>query len=85
MLSDGDPQEPKPVQITATHRLSDWEYEVGGHCFEGELLSWHELGLACYSGQGIYRTTFEFPYRPHAQQHVLIDLGSLLELSLIHI
>jgi hypothetical protein len=59
--------------------LADWAWNIGGLVGQGELASWPELGLQRFSGQGVYTTRFAIYELPRPDEHLVLDLGTVLE------
>ncbi|MBM7788421.1 glycosyl hydrolase [Tenggerimyces flavus] len=81
LSSEGSAAPDRDVEGGVTQALNDWELEVAGRTFRGPLRSWHELGLARYSGVGRYTSRFQVAGRGR----VLLDLGTVLETAQVFV
>jgi len=63
--------------------LTDWQIRIGEAEFSRQLVSWHDLGLAWYSGIGVYRTTFTLDRLLSPKERLILDLGTVLETAQI--
>lgn len=90
LLGDGSQQDilllPE-FKIKSEQILDDWQLEIGKFKFDlkGKLASWHELGLAFYSGIGVYRTKFKLDRQLSPKEHIFLDLGTVLETAQVFI
>jgi hypothetical protein len=85
VLAAGESPIPQRRRTLWTRPLDGWSLEVADVRHEGELLSWHELGLPTYSGAGLYRTRFDLD-RPQAEGVRLeLDLGMVLETARVRL
>lgn len=85
MLREGEPQEKRVEKVTQRRRLSRWRWAVGGYKWQGSLASWHELGLAGYSGAGTYYTTFQQRRALREDERLILDLGMVLETAEVQV
>jgi alpha-L-rhamnosidase len=77
--SGAEPPSPARPSAEVTLALDDWELQAAGRTFRGPLRSWHELGLARYSGTGRYTCRFRLPTNASDERRVVLDLGTVLE------
>lgn len=70
---------------TLVHELRSWYIDVGPLQWRDALLSWHVVGLAAFSGQGRYTTTFYLATMPEAGARLLLDLGEVFETAQVAI
>jgi len=85
VLRAGESQEVPGERVKQRRTLDRWRWVVGGYEWQGPLTSWHELGLARYSGTGTYYTTFQQrrPLRP--EERLILDLGTVLETAEVRV
>jgi hypothetical protein len=56
----------------------DWNVQVGGSVFHGELKSWADYGVPSYVGGARYRIKFHLPEAWYAKrEHIWLDLGKV--------
>lgn len=65
--------------------VDGWCLEVAGRRHEGDLLSWHELGLPTFSGIGTYRASVALTSKDRAAARILLDLGLVLETARVRL
>jgi hypothetical protein len=79
VLRAGEPPATSREKVKQRRWLDHWRWEVGGTEWSGHPPSWHELGLARYSGTGTYRTTFLQRQPLRGGERLILDLGTVLE------
>lgn len=85
VLREGEPQEKRVEKVRQRRWLSRWRWAVGGYEWQGPLTSWHELGLARYSGTGMYHTTFRQRRALREGERLILDLGAVLETAEVQV
>jgi len=85
VLREGELQEVPGEKVKQRRTLYQWRWEVGGYEWQGQLTSWHELGLARYSGMGTYHTTFQQRRALREDERLILDLGTVLETAEVQV
>ena len=63
----------------------DWSVTLGEKQVTTSLKSWEEMGVASFTGAGIYRKEFTAPATPPAGGRVYLDLGNVHEAARIQL
>jgi len=85
VLRKGQPEEKAAEKIKQQRWLNRWRWVVGGYGWRGLLTSWHELGLARYSGTGTYYTTFQQRRVLRPEERLILNLGVVLETAEVQV
>jgi hypothetical protein len=73
------------LQLIEPQTLHDWRIAVGGIEWRDQLHSWHTIGLAHFSGRGVYQTRFALETPPDATTQYMLDLGTVFETASVTI
>jgi hypothetical protein len=85
VLGPGPHVAPAPTELLWTRPIDGWTWEVAGTLHEGELVSWHELGLPTFSGVGTYHARVRLSAADRIDARIELDLGLVLETARVHI